>query len=88
MARGWESKSVESQIESADRRSDQGEVLTLEQRQRRRKLDGLELSRRRVVQEIETARSEVRRASLEQALAFLDQEIEELRQALSGRGDG
>jgi len=88
MARGWESKSVESQIESADRRSDQGEALTLEQRQRRRKLDGLELSRRRVVQEIETARSEVRRASLEQALAFLDQEIEELRQALSGRGDG
>ena len=88
MARGWESKSVESQIESADRRSDQGEALTLEQRQRRRKLDGLELSRRRVVQEIETARSEARRASLEQALAFLDQEIEELRQALSGRGDG
>lgn len=88
MARGWESKSVESQIESADRRSDQGEALTPEERQRRRKLDGLELSRRRVLQEIEAARSEVRRASLEQALAFLDQEIEELRQALSGRRDG
>lgn len=78
MARGWESKSVESQIESADRRSDQGEFLTAEQRELRRKRDSLELSRRRVLQEIETTRSPARRTSLEQALAFLDQEIEKL----------
>ncbi|HEV2852347.1 MAG TPA: hypothetical protein VHC97_06035 [Thermoanaerobaculia bacterium] len=88
MARGWESKSVESQIESADRRSDRGETLTPEQRQLRRKQEGLELSRRRVLQEIEAARSPARRASLEQALAFLDQEIEDLRQALSARAAG
>ena len=79
MARGWESKSVESQIESADKSVDQGAPLSPEERQRRQKLASLELSRRRVQQEIETTRSEVRRASLEHALSFLNQEIEGLR---------
>jgi CHASE3 domain sensor protein len=79
MARGWESKSVESQIDGADKSLDRGAALTPEERQRRQKLAGLELSRRRVLQELETTRSEARRASLEQALAFLDQEIEGLR---------
>lgn len=79
MARGWESKSVESQIEGAEARAkDRGLALTPEQREIQKKLEGLELSRRRVLQEIETTRSEVRRASLEQALAFLDEEIRKL----------
>jgi CHASE3 domain sensor protein len=78
MARGWESKSVESQIEAADAKSDRSEQLTPEERQRRQKRESLELSRRRVLNEIETAQSAVRRASLEQALAFLDREIAEL----------
>jgi len=80
MARGWESKSVESQIEAADSQSDRAERLTPEQRQLRQKRESLELSRRRVLQEIETTRSPVRRASLEQALAFLDQQLAELGQ--------
>lgn len=78
MARGWESKSVESQIEDAGSGADRGEALTPEQREIRSKREGLELSRRRVLQEIETTRSAVRRASLEQALAFLDEEIRKL----------
>ena len=78
MARGWESKSVESQIEGADKSVDQGASLSPEERQRRQKLSGLEMSRRRVLQEMETTRSEARQASLKQALAFLDQEIEGL----------
>ncbi|HEX6901043.1 MAG TPA: hypothetical protein VF789_15070 [Thermoanaerobaculia bacterium] len=78
MARGWESKSVESQIEETDRSLDRGALLTPEQRRLEEKRAGLELSRRRVRQEIETARSPVRRASLEQALAFLDEEIGKL----------
>ena len=78
MARGWESKSVESQIESADSGSDRGEPLTPEQRQLKHKREGLEMSRRRVLQELEATRSAVRRASLEQALAFLDQQLAEL----------
>lgn len=74
MARGWESKSVESQQES-DLRSDRGEVLTPEQRELRRKRESLELSRRRVLQDLEAARSEIRRAALEKTLAFLDEEL-------------
>jgi hypothetical protein len=77
MARGWESKSVESQIEDADR-SDRTEPLTPEQREIRRKRESLELSRRRVLQDLEAARSPVRRTSLEHALAFLDEEIRKL----------
>jgi hypothetical protein len=80
MARGWESKSVESQIEEGPR-SHQSGTLTREQRELRQKKEGLELSRRRVLQEMETTRSEARRASLEQALAFLNGEIEKLDQA-------
>jgi len=78
MARGWESKSVESQIEDASSRADRGEALTPEERERRQKREGLELSRRRVLQELETARSPVRRTSLQHALAFLDDEIRKL----------
>jgi hypothetical protein len=80
MARGWESKSVESQIEEGPR-LERSEILTREQREIRQKKAGLELSRRRVLHEMETTRSEVRRASLEQALAFLNGEIEKLDQA-------
>jgi hypothetical protein len=78
MARGWESKSVESQIEAAGSASDQGQPLTPEQREVHKKRQGLELSRRRVVQELSEARSPIRRASLEQALAFLDEELAKL----------
>lgn len=80
MARGWESKSVESQ-QDADTRADLGGALAPEQRELEKKRAGLELSRRRVLQEIETTQSAVRRASLEQALAFLDEEIRKLGSA-------
>lgn len=79
MARGWESKSVESQIEGADTRSkDRGQTLTQEEREMKHKRVGLELSRRRVLQEMEATKSDVRRASLQQALTFLDEEIRKL----------
>jgi hypothetical protein len=78
MARGWESKSVESQIEGADSPSDRGESLTSDQRERRRKRESLELSRRRVLQDLAATQSAIRRTSLERALAFLDEEIRKL----------
>jgi hypothetical protein len=77
MARGWESKSVESQ-QAGNAPTDPGASLTREQRRIQQKRESLQMSRRRVLQEIETARSEVRRASLRQALEFLDREIEAL----------
>ena len=78
MARGWESKSVESQIEDAESRSNRREALTPELRQIEQRRQGLELSRRRAQRELEATRSAARRAALEQALAFLDDEIRKL----------
>lgn len=75
MARGWESKSVESQIEDAEARKNLGVALAPEERAAQQKRQGLELSRKRVLHDLETATSPVRRASLEQALAFLEAEI-------------
>jgi hypothetical protein len=77
MARGWESKSVESQIESAGA-LERSEAATREELKRKQKRESLELSRRRVLHEIEETHSEVRRASLQKALDYLDEQIEEL----------
>jgi hypothetical protein len=83
MARGWESKSVESQMaddSAADQRRGRPGAAELQRRQRR---SGLELSRARVVQELEATTSPVRRSALESALAFLDGELAKL----AGSGD-
>jgi len=78
MARGWESKSVEAQIEEAGSRKAQAAGFTAEERALRHKLDGLDLSRKRVLHDLDSATSPLRRAALERALAFLDEEIAKL----------
>ena len=77
MARGWESKSVESQQSEPD--PAQGKRrLTAEQQERARKRESLELSRSRVRRELESATAEVHRTALQNALAYLDEEIAKL----------
>jgi hypothetical protein len=73
MARGWESKSVESQqFESpAETRA----RLSAEELERARKRESLEMSRRRVLNELQTATSPVHRAALENALRYLEEEL-------------
>lgn len=77
MARGWESKSVESQrddaasIDGRDRRSARDREMDAKRK-------SLELSRNRVVHDLQTARSDVHRTALENALKFLDGEIARL----------
>ena len=81
MARGWESKSVEEQINSAKARH--GELrpkLTPEQLEKERKRDSLLLQRRRVVHDLEACTSERYRQTLENGLAYLDSQIELLGQ--------
>lgn len=74
MARGWESKSVESQqSESFTRGARQRE--SSEERERKAKRESLELSRARVSRELEAARSPVHRAALENALKYLEEEL-------------
>jgi hypothetical protein len=74
MARGWESKSVESQQSETFGEHDK-ERETADARERIRKRESLELSRVRVTRELEAARSPVHRAALENALKFLDDEL-------------
>lgn len=77
MARGWESKDIESQQEARSG-ADRGEDLTAGQREIRKKRDSLELDRRRVLHDLAAATSPARRAYLERALVFLDGEIAKL----------
>ena len=79
MARGWESKSVESQQTSDERAgAASGRRGTPEERERQRRRTGLELSRARVLSELEVTEAPVRRAALESALAHLDGELAKL----------
>ena len=77
MARGWESKSVESQ---QSERPDPETVAraSRDEIERTRKREGLEMSRRRVRNELESSRSATHRAALEHALHYLDDEIGKL----------
>jgi hypothetical protein len=82
MARGWESKSVESQIESAAA----AQAVRLAERKRTQaneeegKLQGFMLSRTRVLNDIHSASNPRYIQQLERALAFLDQQIAALGQ--------
>ncbi|HEV3037718.1 MAG TPA: hypothetical protein VHA33_08035 [Candidatus Angelobacter sp.] len=79
MARGWESKSVESQIESAQAQPHAGnDPPTDQQKMARRERDGLLLARSRVMQQLESSTNEVYRQSLQQALSELDEKIANL----------
>jgi hypothetical protein len=74
MARGWESKSVESQIESArsDRASEKKDFPEVESPEARRKKESLLLARKRVLDQIQSSSDSRYREMMERALADLD----------------
>lgn len=81
MARGWESKDVESQVEDRKAVADNSgkgpksaEEVKKEQERR-----GLKLSRTRVLNDLENAKNPNHRKSLEAALAHLDRKLAELK---------
>ena len=79
MARGWESKSVESQQADTFQNPDPSRKrLTREQISRQQQLEGLRLSRARVAQQLESASDPRHRRMLEEALADLDRQIAEV----------
>lgn len=80
MARGWESKDVESQVESSkETMAAPGKAKkTVNQVEKDRERQGLELSRKRILNDLETATHPNHRKSLEAALAHLDGKIKEL----------
>ena len=76
MARGWESKSVEQQQDEAKlQTSSHRQPLTPEQISAVQKRQGLELSRKRILQQLETASNPRHRQVLEAALKDLDTEL-------------
>ena len=79
MARGWESKSVEGQIESfeSERRSF-GKKPSAQEIERQRQREGLLLSRTRVLHELEQSRQPRRRQILADSLAYLDAKLKDL----------
>ena len=82
MARGWESKAVEAQMDEAGARG--GERASRDYdvspavRARRERLETLRLSRARTLDQLERARSPAHREMLRRTLQALEQEITEL----------
>lgn len=80
MARGWESKSVEAQIELRESRraTTRGAAISALEAERIRKRESLLLSRTRVVHDLETAHNPRYREILQAALKHLDGKLSEL----------
>ncbi len=80
MARGWESKSVESQIDAAEKnvRPSFDEQIPPVELELLRKKESLNLSRIRVLRELETSQNPRYRNLMEKALADLNSELRRL----------
>ncbi len=85
MARGWESKEIESQIEAAEARASlsKKKQISDEQVQLQREREGLELSRTRVLQDLLSAVNPKYREMLQRSLDHLDEKLAVLRQNAS-----
>ncbi|HEU5335503.1 MAG TPA: hypothetical protein VFU27_06045 [Terriglobales bacterium] len=79
MARGWESKAVEAQVEAASEQPTDGHPrLNPEQLASQRKKASLTLARAQVLQQLEASSHPRHRTMLESALADLDAELAQL----------
>jgi hypothetical protein len=75
MARGWESKNIESQQEEAERQRSRGPALSAEEQARRARRGQLELARTRAAADLERATAPAHRSMLEQAIRALDEQL-------------
>jgi hypothetical protein len=81
MARGWESKSVEAQMEAAaEQKPVRKSPLSAEQAAQLRRKQRLALARKHVIQQLEATQSARHREMLEQALIELDAQLAEAEQ--------
>jgi hypothetical protein len=72
MARGWESKSVEEQQAAAVQQTESKQRLTPEQAARKQQAEAIQLSRRRVLQQLQSVQNPRHRQMLESALSELN----------------
>jgi hypothetical protein len=80
VARGWESKSVEEQMDAAETRKAAPAQPKLNEAQLRseKERESIELSRERILRELQAARHPRHREQLSQALNFLDERLSKL----------
>ncbi len=83
MARGWESKAVEDQMNEAEERARRKQAaaageISIEERARRERLSSLQLSRARTLSQLEQATRPAHREMLQRTLRALEAEIDEL----------
>jgi hypothetical protein len=83
MARGWESKAVEEQMNAAE--ASRARVRTLmktpEQLHRETEIESLELNRRRVLHDLDAASNPRYQEMLRASLQYLDDKLAALRNA-------
>jgi hypothetical protein len=86
MAKGWESKSVESQVQDSQEkmRDKRGVQLTPAQVDNRRRREVLVLSRTRVEKDLQTSENERYRDHLTRALADIEAQISALDKMADG----
>ena len=86
MARGWESKAVADQIEEGESRRKQSpqDEASPEQRQLKDRLGSLQLSKSRLLQQLERATNPAYRNVLLNGLKAVEKEIEELSEPQKG----
>lgn len=77
MARGWESKEIESQIEASEAHATQSRQpkLSAAELNAQRERESLELSRTRVLQDLAAAKNPKYREMLERSLRYLEEKI-------------
>ncbi|MFL6414966.1 MAG: hypothetical protein ACJ74Y_04780 [Bryobacteraceae bacterium] len=87
MARGWESKSVEEQMDAAESRKAASARTKVGEAQLRleRERESIELSRGRILRELKAARHPRHREQLSQALSFLDEQLSKLQSEFEQR---
>jgi len=79
MARGWESKDIESQVASKENMAAPGKApRTMDQLQKDRERANIELSRKHILNDLETATHPNHKKTLEAALAHLDEQLNRL----------
>lgn len=91
MARGWESKSIEEQQADLSAKTAQKgknkQTLTPQQQELQRERDVLNLSRTRVLQQLESATHPLQIQNLEQALAHLNLRLQQLESSSQSAPD-
>jgi len=78
VARGWESKSVEDQIEAAQNRKQSAPRLSADEIAKQTKVDSLLLQRTRVLRDLEKSRKVPHQAVLTAGLEYLERQLAEL----------